>query len=82
MNDVRGILLRHATLSAFHIASDLTALLNRASDIGVAICPNVDTEGIDYSIEWVIEGERVYLDVEWDAARKRWIVGTEKEEKK
>lgn len=52
------------------IAHDLASLLQRAVETGVCICPDVDDEGITYSIE----GQFGDADVEWDDKTKQWIV--------
>jgi predicted secreted hydrolase len=73
---------RYVNVSAYSVAQDLAALLNRAHDLGIAICPDVDSEGISYSIEWVVNGEARDLDVEPDPSDGRYTFVSRKAEPK
>lgn len=64
---------RYVDDSANLLALDLAALLNRAYNLGIAVCPFTDSEGDSYSIEWAFGGSRD-LDVEWDRDQKQWVV--------
>jgi hypothetical protein len=67
---------RYVDVNARLIAEDLTALLNRAYRLGIAICPDIDhEEGISYSVEWAFDGESKHLDVEWGTEDLKWEVG-------
>lgn len=62
--------LRRLQDTARHrIARDLASILQRACEMGIAICPDVDPdEGISYSVE----SARGHADVWWDQAAKQW----------
>lgn len=74
MGDLREGFERYARASAEALARDLTSLLNRAQDLGIAVCVDVDyEEGTSYSIEWVF-GDPHYLSVEYDHSAKVWML--------
>jgi len=65
---------RYVDDSANLLALDLVALLNRAYNLGIAVCPDADPdEGTSYSIAWAFGSSRC-VEVEWDAGQKRWAV--------
>lgn len=70
--DLRERFRSHVDMSALQLAQDLASLLNRARELGIAICPDVDSEGISYSIEWAFGGEHRDLDVEWLPNSTEW----------
>lgn len=59
--------------SAIQVARDLASLLDRARELGIAICPDVDPEGISYSIEWASDGISRDISVEWVPDRAKWV---------
>jgi hypothetical protein len=65
---------RHINASTAALARDLASLLNRAKDHGFAICPDVDDDGVSYSIEWCFGGQSHALDVEYDAVEGEWQI--------
>jgi hypothetical protein len=72
-DDLRGRFQQHVYASAVQVARDLVSLLNRARDLGIAVCPDVDDrEGTSYSIEWAFDGARWDLDVEWRPGSAEW----------
>lgn len=74
MDELRPKFQRYVDDSAKAMARDLASLLNRALDLGAAICPDVDrNEGTTYSIEWNFGGSH-HLDVEYDAHANQWVV--------
>jgi 5S rRNA maturation endonuclease (ribonuclease M5) len=67
-------LQRHINASTSALARDLASLLNRAKDHGVAIVPDVDDDGISYSIEWYFADKHHALDVEYDVMTSEWNI--------
>jgi len=67
--DRRGAVLRQIQADGVaRIAHDLASLLQRAYELGIAVCADVDAEGTDYSIE----STHSDADVRWEPAMKCW----------
>lgn len=72
MDDLRERFSTHVDTCAVLLAKDLVALLQRAHALGIAICPDVDSEGISYSLDWAFGGQHRSLDVQWLQDRGEW----------
>lgn len=72
--DLRDRFCSHVDMSALQLARDLVSLLNRARELGFAVCPDVDSDGIAYSVAWAFGGVSRYLDVEWLPNTSEWTV--------
>lgn len=80
--DHLGALGRQVSAATTALARDLTSLLNRAKDHGVAIVPDVDDDGISYSVEWYFADQHHALDVEYDPVERKWQISVSDAEAK
>lgn len=74
MSELQENFQRYVNTNAEALARDLASLLNRAHDLGIAVCPDVDyDEGTSYSVEWHFGGP-CHLDIEYDTAAEQWTL--------
>ena len=71
MNDPVATLRAIQDSSTDRVAQDLASLLNRARELGVVVCADVDEDGTVYSVE----STNRHADVWWSPSAQQWKAG-------